>query len=260
LGHVHLGVLPNTVKWRAVVELLDSRAADGRIIAASAEAVERDLRDAAQDRTFVEAVRLLAMIPEAARHQDFGRRLRDLGLPVGDQPTLAELVTATGDWLDRSQTIHKTTTDFAELSRRALLGTLSSVIGADLPGLFSATPQDVRKAAARLATPSRFSPFARAFFTRLLSETLSSYLDRTLSTRVGPGRRFADMGERAAFDAALTQYCMEATRIIRDFAAGWYGKTIHREGEIRTQHAAAFGAVAFKKIGEELRRKRAQGA
>lgn len=256
LGHIHLGVLPNTKKWRAVVELLDSAAADGRIIAASAEAAERDLSGAAENPVFVEAVRLLAMIPQAATDADFGLRLRDLGLQVGNRPTLPEILTATGDWLDRSQTGHPAKTDFSELARRALLGTLASGIGADLPGLFSATPEDVKAATARLARPAHFSPFARRFFTRLLSETLSSYLDRTLSTRVGPGRRFADIGERAAFDSALNQFCMEATRIIREFSGGWYGKTLHREGEIRAQHAAAFGAVAFRKIGEELRRKR----
>ena len=55
---------------------------------------------------------------------------------------------------------------------------------------------------------------------------------------------------------ALDQYCSEATRIIREFAEGWYGKTLYRDGTITAERAAAFGAVAFKKIGEELRRKR----
>ena len=110
----------------------------------------------------------------------------------------------------------------------------------------------------RLGTSARFSPLARAFFSRLVSETLSSYLDRTLSSHVGSGQRFGDMGGRAAFDAALDQYCAEATRIIREFSGGWYGKTLHREGRIESRHAAAFGAVAFKKITEELSRK--QGA
>lgn len=96
----------------------------------------------------------------------------------------------------------------------------------------------------------------RAFFTRLTRDTLSNWLDRTLSTHVGPNRRFAHAGQRGDFDVALGQYCSEATRIIREFSGGWYGATIFREKTITRERAAGFGYVAFKKIGEELRQKR----
>lgn len=258
MGHIHLGVLPNSRKWREVVDLLDGRASDQQIVSASAQAAETEFRGATSDPGFIEAVRLLAMIPQAARSADFVSALRDLGLRIGPAPGLPELLVATGEHLDREA--HRTGggSDFGELARRALLSTLSAGIGGDLPGLFEATAQDVRAATAKLGTSARFSPFARAFFSRLVSETLSSYLDRTLSTHVGPGRHFSDMGDRSAFDAALDQYCAEATRIIREFSGGWYGKTLHREGRIDSHHAAAYGAVALKKITEELRRK--QGA
>jgi hypothetical protein len=87
-------------------------------------------------------------------------------------------------------------------------------------------------------------------------DTLSSWLDRTLASQTGPGRRMSDAGARSAFDLALGQYTHEATRIIREFAPGWYGKRLHESGRIDSHQAAAFGAVAMKKITEELRRKR----
>ena len=49
---------------------------------------------------------------------------------------------------------------------------------------------------------------------------------------------------------------MEATRIIREFAAGWYGKSLSMGQVIGTKEATVFGAIAFKKIVEELSRKR----
>jgi hypothetical protein len=64
------------------------------------------------------------------------------------------------------------------------------------------------------------------------------------------------LSERNAFDRALEQYCSEATRIIREFSGAWYGKTLAREGTISQERAAAFSAVALKKIGAELQRKR----
>jgi hypothetical protein len=143
--------------------------------------------------------------------------------------------------------------DFAELSRRALIGTLASEIGATLPGLFGSTASDVQLSTARLSYDNGFSRAARAFFAPLMSDTLSSWLDRTLSAQVGNGLRFADAADRAAFDMALGQHCAEATRIIREFAAGWYAKTIFREGTVTSVRAAGFAAVAVKKISQELR-------
>ena len=196
------------------------------------------------------------MIPLAARNDEFGRALRDLGLPARDDPDLMDVVSAAGEWLDRRTRELERSSDFGELSRRALLSTLSLEIGDRLPGLFDATAENVRLQTREFSGSAQFSVLARTFFTRLLSDTLRNWLDRTLSAQVGEGKRFHDIGERSAFDAALGQYCQESTRIVREFAGGWYGKTVHREGEIDTRHAAIFGSVCFKKITEELRFKR----
>lgn len=256
MGHIHLGVLPGSKGWKEVVALLEEGAPDEDILQASAVAAERELASAADDRIFVECVRLLSMIPVAARAKNFGRALRDLGIPAGDDPDLLSVISATGQWLDRFTREGGRGTDFGELSRRALLSTLGTAISNQLPSLFEATTSDVKIAASNLSRQAGFSPYARAFFTRLLSETLSNWLDRTLSAHVGPERRFSNMGDRVAFDRALSQYSSEATRIVREFASAWFGKTLHREGKIDARHAAIFGAVAFKKISAELRRKR----
>lgn len=260
MGHIRLATLPATRNWSAVVDLLTSGAPDDQVVAASAIAAENDFIAAASNAVFVEAVRLLAMIPEAARSPDFGRGLRDIGLDVPDRPLLADILFASGTGLNRTARASGDRNDFSEITRRALLGTLSSQIGAALPGLFEADAEDVRAATARMGRTSEFPVLARAFFGRLVADTLASWLDRTLSTHVGEGRRFAHAAERTAFDRALDQYCSEATRIIREFASGWRGKTLYRDGTITTERAAAFGAVSLKKITEELRRKRTADA
>lgn len=252
MGHIRLGRLPRSKSWRAVVGLLTNGAQDDEIVSASTRAIERELAPAVSDPIFVEAVRLLCLIPQAARARDFGTGLRDIGVNVADQPDLTEMLMAAGRCLDR-HAARGGRSDFAELSRRALVGTLASEIGGNLPGLFGATPSDVRLSTARLSYDNGFSRAARAFFARLMSDTLSSWLDRTLSTQVGNGLRFADAADRATFDLALGQHCIEATRIIREFASGWYAKTILREGTITSERAAGFAAIAIKKIQQELR-------
>ncbi len=252
MGHIHLAVLPNTVKWRTMTELLATGASDRQVIAASAAAAERDLERAARDPVFVEAIRLLAMIPFAATGEAFGQQLRNLGLQVSDRPSLPLLVAATGSRLDRVQTRHAGVTDFSELSRQTLLGTLTATIGAELPSLFGASPEEVQTATAGLARPVGFTPFARSFFARLLSQTLSNYLDRKLSTLVGPGQRFGDIGERQAFNTTLDRYSSEATSSIGAFSWAWYARTILRDGQITSERSAAFGALALRKVTEEL--------
>ena len=118
------------------------------------------------------------------------------------------------------------------------------------------TPATCSAPPPQLGRPDAFSRAARAFFGRLLADTLGYWLDRTLSAEIGPGARIQSLGDRNAFDRALEQYCSEATRIIREFSGAWYGKTLFREGTISRDRAAAFSAVALKKIGAELQRKR----
>ena len=255
MGHIHLGVLPQTRKWRDVVALLEV-GADAAVFAASAVAAERDLAEAARDAVFVESVRLLLMIPHAARSEAFAERLRDLGLVVGSAPEVLDISAAAGAQLDAVARDTGRRSDFGELAGRALVATLSTEIGDRLPGLFDATPGDVQAAARSLSHPRGIVDLTRAYFGRLLSDCLSSWLDRTLSTEIGAGKRFARAADRSGFDLALAQYTREATRIIREFAPGWYGKRLHEEGTITTERAAAFGAVCLKKISEELRRKR----
>ena len=228
------------------------------IAAASAVAAERELAVAAKDPIFVEAVRLLALIPQAAKQEDFARGLRDIGIDAPANPSLVDLVVATTTALDRYAKRESVRTDFGELSARALADSLASTIGARLPSLFQPNAAEVQTETARLGSSDAFSNLARQFFGRLVSETLSSWLSRAMSAHVGKDRAFAGIADRSAFDTALNQYTSESTQIIKVFAGGWYGKTLFRDGTITSERAAAFGAIAFKKINEELGRKRAQ--
>jgi hypothetical protein len=255
MGHIHLATLPGTKPWREVVQLLDERAGADAIVAASAVAAEKDLANAAKDPMLATAVRLLALIPQAARSRDFGGALRRLDVLVPDAPMMADLTVGIAAALEHEK-LAGPRTDFSEIARRALVGTVSTQIGDALPGLFEADARDVQLAAVQLGRPDAFSRAARAFFGRLLADTLGYWLDRTLSAEIGPGARIQSLADRNAFDRALEQYCSEATRIIREFSGAWYGKTLAREGTISKDRAAAFAAVALKKVGTELQRKR----
>lgn len=256
MGHIHLGVLPRSRKWREVVDLLAAGAADSAVVAASASAAEKDMLVASRSPGFVEAVRLLLVIPHAARRSDFSAALGENDLDVAPDPALIDLVTAVSARLDAVERAHGDRSDLSEQAGRALVATLSRMIGDELPGLFTASTEDVRLAAKKLSWSKGIAALSRAFFGALVRASLSSWLDRTLALEIGDDRRFEDVGARTAFDAALVQYSSEATRIIQEFAGGWYGKTLHQKGGFETEEAAIYGAVCLRKIVEELRTRR----
>jgi hypothetical protein len=146
------------------------------------------------------------------------------------------------------------------MAQHAAAETLTSLTGAELPSLFGPTASDVQHAFAQLGTSDRFSVVARDFFSRLTSRSLGYFLSRELSKHVGPNRRFATIAEHSDFNAALDLHCREASRIIKEFSGGWYGKTLFKEGQISKDAASKFAHVAFKKLRAELRKRRDSNA
>lgn len=258
MGHNTLGVLPRTIVWQSVVRLIAEGAPVEEVVAESADVTENALLRAAEDPVFVEAVRLLLAIPAAARAEDFAAALRGLGLQVPDRPELLDIVTAAGLRLDAQS--RQGRTDLGELAGRALSATLSDSIGERLPGLFEATAEDVQREARRLSWNKALSEYSRRFFSRLVGDSLSYWLDRTLADHIGAGQRFATIAERTGFDRELDRFAWESSRIIKEFSGGWYGKTLFQEGEFTSRSAAAFGAIAMKKIVDDLRTRRRRNA
>ena len=132
---------------------------------------------------------------------------------------------------------------------------LGSVAGRDLPGLFGPSPEDVRLAIGKLTSPKNFSALAREFFSRLSRRYLDYYLSRELSNHIGGDSRFQSLADQSRFDAALDSHCREASRIVQDFAGGWYSKSIYQD-TLTPDAAEKFAHVAFKKVRAELRRRR----
>jgi hypothetical protein len=256
MGHIRLGTLPKTRKWNQVVSLIAGGADIERIAAASADAAEHGLERASHDEGLAQAFWLLTQIPQAARQTNFAERLWELGLTVSSRPTLLEIVAAFTSAVDRHVRESSKRSDLGEMAQHAASETLASLVGRELPSLFGPTASDVQQALAKLGTSDRFSIVARDFFSRLTSHSLGYFLSRELSKHVGPNKRFAAVSEHSDFNAALELHCREASRIIKEFSGGWYGKTLQQEKQITRDEARKFAHVAFKKLRAELRKRR----
>jgi len=256
MGHVRLGVLPKTRKWRQVVEELRLGAEVGRIAASAAEAAEASLHRASSDPAFLHAFWLLTQIPLAARGPAFAKDLRRLGFRVPDQPSLMDVAAAYSWAVDRYARERGGRTELGEMAQMAAVESLTALVGSTLPSLFGPTPEEVRSAIGRYASGDRFAALAREFFARLTERSLDYYLSRELSNHIGTGERFADDSARASFDEALARHCREAARIVEGIAGGWYGKTVYQREELTPDAVRRFAPVAFKKVRAELRKRR----
>ena len=101
MGHVRLGVLPTSRKWRQVVHELRLGADVDTVAAAAADAAEAALHGASRDPAFLHAFWLLTQIPLAARGPAFADDLRSLGLEIPDRPSLMDVAAAYSGAVDR---------------------------------------------------------------------------------------------------------------------------------------------------------------
>ena len=139
------------------------------------------------------------------------------------------------------------------MAQIAAVQTLSAVAANELPGLLSPTSSEVQKAFAKYGSSQRFSDLAREFFSRLVSRSLNYFLSRELANHLGPNRRFASSADIARFKSDLDLHCRQASRILKEFASGWYGKALRDQRPISPEQARGFAAVALRKLRAEIR-------
>jgi hypothetical protein len=176
MGHQHLGSLPGSRKWRQVVQLISGGADVQDVASATSAAAERQMADASNDPAVKHAVWLLTQIPTAARKEDFVSELRNLGLRVGDRPTLLEIASAMTQAVDRYVGRAGGRTDLGEMAQLSAVESLNAVAGRELPDLFGASPDKTRAALSGLGTVKQFAVLARDFFSRLARRQLKEAL------------------------------------------------------------------------------------
>ena len=82
MGHIRLGDLPKTKRWRQVISLLEGGSNPDAIASATLAAAEEGFRQAAKDTGFRYTIWLLTQVTLAARKDNFSQELNKLGLNV----------------------------------------------------------------------------------------------------------------------------------------------------------------------------------
>lgn len=244
MGHIRLGNLPRTRKWQQVVALLDSGAATDQVAAATLDASKQGLEDASRDPALTYSFWLLTQLPLCARKLEYSEELRKLGIDAANDPGLLDLVGAFTDSIDAHIQRTGGRTDLGEMAQMGAAESLTATLAQQTESLFGTTPADVQRELASLATPKNFSLLARDFFSRLSERYLTYFLSRELSNN-------RTVAENRQFREALTLHCQQASKIVEEFAGGWYSKANY-EGGITPRKAGNFIHVALKKLRAEL--------
>jgi hypothetical protein len=255
VGHIRLGRLPKTRRWREVVELLDaSPALTGAIAACAAEAADKRLLVLGRDPSFSYCYWLLTRIAWASRSEGFVNELAELGIVVSPGVSTIAFISQVADRV-RHQTAPATESGhFSELGSLALRRALAETVGEQGGSLFGSSLEDLQTAFRRFSTQSQFGTLSHRFFADLFSRTLRSLLARELSNHIGEGRPIANIDQGVEFSQALDTYARQAARIMKGFAEGWYSKqNWESKGQISRDDAQAFVAVAVRKLRMELK-------
>lgn len=277
MGHLRLGRLPRTGKWRDVVGLVGGGGSAAQVADATLDAAEGQFAGA--DPAIVYSVWLLTQLPDAAKSPDFVGALAQLGVSVRPGASASELASAVGRAVDEhlSEAV-RPRSDVGEMARLAAVETLAHHTRTTQLGMFPrqepagpavgeaissigrpaamrapGSSEDAQAAVARLTSPQRFGALARDFFARLTERVLTYYVSKELPLHVGSGQRFGSLDEQQRFQEAVGVHAHEAARIVEEFAGGWYSKARFEHG-LTEERTEKFVAYAMKKMRGELRR------
>lgn len=253
MGHLLLGDLPRTRRWREVVALVESGSSYDEIAEATLTATRDLFERASSEPGFVESYWLLTQLPLCVGKGNISRELSARGLSVSATPDLLEIITAINRHVERATSKSGTSTDLSELARYSLVEALTSWAATSTGDLFAAASESAGRALRRLGTNKAFTVVSQDFFSRFLNRHLLYFLSRELSNHVGPNRQFGSIEQHAEFNAALQLHCRQATRIVQDFAGGWYSRAKY-EGTLTRKDVRGFLHVALGKISKELLR------
>ena len=253
MGHIRLGTLTATRRWKDVIEMIAEQADAPKIAEAVTHAWEHAFNTVRDDVGFREAIWLLSQIGVAGKSTNPAEHLNAAGIEVAGAKSVVEVAMGLSEAMENRLQVARRRSDFGELAQRALVGAVTAQLQKDslpLPGFAS---EDVQGALQKCGREKGFGELSREFFSRMTNECLNYFLSKTLTGQVGDGRRFNSMVRVQAFEDAMRTHCSEASEIVEDFSSRWFSKHYFEEGgRIQRDSAEKFGWFGLEKMRREL--------
>jgi hypothetical protein len=253
MGHLWLGMLTATRRWKDVIGLIAEGAEVSRVAEATTHAWQRAFDTVQNDAGFREAVWLLTQLGVAGRSKTPNGHLDAAVVEITRSRSVVEVAMALSDAMERRIEGSRQRSDFGELAQRALVATVTERFQREMLPLIPSGTGDIGAAVRQCGKDEVFGELSRGFYARLTNECLNYFLSKTLSAQVGEKRQFATTAQLAQFEDAMRTHCFEAAEIVENYSAGWFS-THYREGggAIGRDKAESFGWYGLVKMQHEL--------
>lgn len=249
MGHVRLGTLPMTRRWKEVIRLIAEDAGVSKIADATMSAADKALEQMSSDPGFAHAAWLLTQLGVAAKQADKKACLEKAGIRLPQHASLADVAVALGLAVDKRA---GRISDIGLIAKESLIASVVERLH-DRAGLFEASSEMIHAELGALGRDKAFGELARAFFAQVTNRSIGYFLDRTLPLQIGPDQQFKSRAEVTQFRTAMDKHCYETAEIVEKYASSWFSKNRYKgDGDIRRDKSEGFGWYGIQKIRAEL--------
>jgi len=255
MGHIRLGRLPKSKQWHDVFDSLQSDAVNSKDIARSASrATQQQFQVLKQDRSLNHCFWILVRIATAARGNDFTAELKRLGVRNPASISPVSLVAQIARAVEAQNRAAGTPSVFSRMAELTLRKVLSDHIVSGSQNLFGQSGlTEIQQACREISTQKHFGNVAREFFAGFTSRCFGYIADKELSNSVGPDKAISSPVQASKLHEDLTRYCYEASKIIEEFAGGWFSKhNWETNSNISANETSGFTAYALEKLAMDL--------
>ncbi len=252
MGHIRVGRIPKTRNWRKVISLFDStNISTTEIASATAEAAKDFFIKNRSDSTLAFTYWLLTQITYRARNANYLSELKTIGLDISNVKTVFEFLGRVTNYTNQQISLRGENFPISEFARLSFNEVLTETIGHQYQSLFGLTYDDIQKNCAIYSNPNNFAKLARLFFSKVINRSLQFFISKESCNRIGNNKRFEDIETLSNFNGALETYCYQSSKIVEDFAKGWYSKR-NWLGGITEKDARGFVSIAVQKLSDEI--------
>ncbi|MDL2236414.1 hypothetical protein LJC56_01065 [Christensenellaceae bacterium OttesenSCG-928-K19] len=254
MGHERIGFLPQTKKWRMIVDSL-SRFGDGEISVTqiandTLNAIKTTYNKMPYDESLIKALSFIATLSFSAKQANQVDFLNSNGYSVDANISLFSLMASAQNYIS---TEHGS----LEINKLAKDSTMQAIIDyqqkhdSNQLALFSEKSENVW---GDTGNGAAFCEMARTFFSSFTERQLKYYIERAAASSIDNYETLKSFNQQLSEQSkAIADHSFEISKLTQSFAAGWFNKNA-TDSLPSEKQIEGFLRMSFGKLREEFRR------
>lgn len=255
MGHIRLGRLPRTLKWKQVIQaLVDSSSSLPEIVKLTSLASEKVLTNSKYIDGLSHCYWLFTNIAQASRQGDFVQNLNRLGINISSNDSGIKVLKQIFDSASSSLRSNGNISVLDQIAVDSFKNAIHNTISDESTSLFGCDIDSIQRAFKKYSTSTQVAHLGREYFSQYMFNSFSFTLEKELANSLSSDGRFQNSNDIQNFNGKLKQYCWDVSKIVEEFSGGWYGKHSF-EGDIADKKKTKdFTNYAITKLLSEVQR------